>query len=638
MLTKIREKASGIFAWVIVAMITIPFALWGINSYFEGGGQSVVAEVEGVDIDLNTYQNALSERRRVMAQVLQQNLDSEFFESAEFKRQVLEGLIQNAAEASYAEASGYRISEELLGNRIRQLPYFQVDGQFDPDRYQEVVANAGMSVARFEQQQRQELISNQIRSAYTDSAFVTDEDINNVLRILGQVRTAEYVVIPANDPSREIKISEEDIATAYGKNKDQYFAPEMMRASYITLSVDRIAESIDVDEAELRQYFAENQSQYMTPEERRISHILIQVGDNADDAQVESALNKARELAGRARAGEDFAALAKQNSDDSGSAAKGGDLGVITSGVLVKPVEDAALALEEVGDISDPVRSRFGFHVISLTGYKPAVVAKFDEVKDQIESELKKQSAESRYLEEAERFTNIVYEQPESLEPAADDLNLEIQSTDWFSMDEGDGVAANQRFREAAFSEEVRVEGLNSEAFDFDANSMVALHRLESKDRRQLTLEEVRDQVREKLERTARIDAAHEHGEMLIKSLSEAEDWQTTLAAENLDPVSFDGTREDAYDPLSNELVDELFNVVVPTSNLPVVRGLNTTNGDYVVYRLTSITDADPAKADDARRAAVKNLLKNRQSEDVYLSYLQALREASDVTVFDDAL
>jgi peptidyl-prolyl cis-trans isomerase D len=635
-LTKIREKATGVFAWIIVIIISIPFALWGVNSYFEGGGQSVVATVEGVDIDLNTFQRAMSERRRVMAQVLQQNVGSEFFQSDTFRRQVLEGLLQNAAESSYAERRGYGVSDAILGQSIRELPYFQVDGQFDSQRYQDLVANAGMGIGQFEQQQRQELISDQIQSAFMASGFISDSDLDRTVSLLEQVRTIDHAVISANDPGLGAEVTDEMVREYFEANRDEFFAPDQMRVSYVVLSVDDVATAIEIDEEEARRYYQANETRFGEPEQRRVSHVLIALDADASEEADSAALETATEIAGRARAGEGFSELARQFSDDSGSAARGGDLGMLNRGSMVKPFEDAAFSLSSVGDVTDPVRSRFGYHVITLTEHRPADIRPFEQVRAEIEQELKRQVAESRYLEAAETFANVVYEQPESLIPAADDLQVEIQASDWFSRDVGEGIASNPRFRRAAFNDEVRLDGLNSEAFELDSNTMVALRQLESRERRQLTLEEAQDDIRALLMQSTRTEAARSLGESLVSDLRSGADWQVLMDEQGLVSDEFEGTRDDAFDQTGRELVREVFGLPAPLPGSPTLGGFTTMDGNYVIYRLTGVEEANPSEVDPERREAIRNVLLRRHSEELYLSFQEALRKQADIEVFED--
>ena len=638
MLTKIREKATGIIAYIIVGIISIPFALWGINSYFEGGGEAVVATVEDVEVDLNTFQQALAERRRVVTQVLQGSPGAEYFESAAFRNQVLEGLIQNTAQASWADEAGYRVSDEVLGQWIRDLPYFQSEGSFDSQRYQDLLANAGMSVSRFEQQQRQELISDQIRSAFAESAFVAPSDVDAVLVLLEQTRTADYAVLSANDPGIEVNVTEDEIREHFEADRESYYAPEQMRVNYVVLSVEKVAESVEVDEEEARRYYENNPGRFGRPEARRVSHILLQLPADADDEAVEAARAEAEELASQARSGADFAELARSHSDDSGSAANGGDLGVISRGAMVKPFEDAAYALQAAGEVTDPVRSRFGFHVIKLTELRESRTASFEDVRGEIEGELKRQLAESQYLENVETFSALVYEQPESLGPAADELGLEIQASDWFSEGAGEGIAQNPRFRSVAFSEDVRIDNLNSEAFELDPETTVSVHRLETRERRPLELAEVTDRIRQTLEAEARAEAVREKGERLLSALDDGASWDSIVEENGLDPVEFHGTRDDGADAETRALADELFTLSSPRDGNAVTGGLATANGNYVIFRLTEVIDGDPAAVSESRREEVRGLLLSRQSEGMYRNFQQALRENADVQVFEERL
>ncbi|MCZ7598924.1 MAG: peptidylprolyl isomerase [Gammaproteobacteria bacterium] len=309
-----------------------------------------------------------------------------------------------------------------------------------------------MSIARFEQQQRRELISEQIQSAFVDSAFVSERELDRAVALLEQERIAEYAVLPADDPDLEITVDDGQIGEYYESNRDAFVAPAQVRVEYLVLSLDEVAASITVDEDEIRQYYESNSARFGRPAERRASHVLINIAADADEAEVEAARQRAEEIAEQARAGADFAQLAREHSDDVGSAANGGDLGVINRGSMVQPFEEAVFDMDEAGAVGDPVRTRFGFHVIKLTGYRAAEVAPLEQVRGEIEEELKRQRAESQYPEQAETFATVVYEQPDSLDPAADALDLEIRTSDWFSADEGEGIAVNDRFRTVAFS------------------------------------------------------------------------------------------------------------------------------------------------------------------------------------------
>ena len=637
MLTAIKEKATGIFAWIIVTLITIPFALWGINSYFEGGGEAVVASAEGVDIDLYAYQNALAERRRVLTQIGRDDLDADYFDSREFKMQVLDGLIYDLAESSSAEELGFRVGAERLGDSIRSMAYFQTDGAFDARRYQDLVRNAGISVAQFEQQQRRQLVTEQIRSIFTETAIVTGHDVDRAIMLLEQTRAADYAILSAAELESTPAVTDDEIENEYRENRDAYFAPEQVMVEYLRISLAALAEAVVLDEREALDVYEEEKARFRAPETRRVSHVLVDLAEDAPEEAVREALSKAESIAERARKGEDFAELAKAESSDAGSASVGGDLGVIVRGAMVKPFEDAAYALTEAGQIGDPVRSRFGYHVVKLTELTPESVKPFEEVQAEIEAELRLRHAEEQYVEQVERLGSLVYEEPESLVPAADELQLEVMRSDWFSREQGPGIAAERRVRTVAFGEEVLLEGLNSEAFELDGNVTVALRRIDHKERALRSLAEVSDEIRASLEARARADALAARGEEIIARLTGGAAWDEVVEAAGLAAVAFDGGRAAAADAREREWVRELF-ALPDATELPHFDGMRLSDGDYLVYRLNEMVDGDPQTVDAARREQVRALIENRRSVGLYLGYRERLRARSDVQIYEDQL
>ena len=391
-----------------------------------------------------------------------------------------------------------------------------------------------------------------------------------------------------------------------------------------------------VSESELRQTYEDSVGRFGTPAERRVSHILIELPPDADEETLAEAESTASALAERARSGEDFAALAAEYSDDAGSANSGGDLGIITPGAMVQPFEEAVFSMQQTDEVAGPVRTRFGLHVIKMTEFSPADVSPFEEVKAELEQELRRQYAEQRYLELADRFSNTAYEQPESLDPVAEELQLELQTTEWFSRDEGQGIAANPRFRQAAFSEDVKLEGLNSEAFEIDGSMLVSVSRLEVRDQRQLSLDEVRAEVEAELRRERRSEAAAERGLELVEMLNSGTSWDDLVAEQGLVSAPFEGARDDALDVTSEALVREIFSL--PSGGLPKAGGTSLASGDFLLYQLDAVTDGDPATADESRRQAVRQLLTQRRGNELYAGYQDALLEGADVNVIEDQL
>ncbi|MEK9786393.1 MAG: SurA N-terminal domain-containing protein [Gammaproteobacteria bacterium] len=462
MLTAIKERASGWIAWALVILISIPFALWGINSYFEGASKVSVASVNGTDLEETMYQQALSEQRRAMVQLMGRNVDADYFASTPFKLQVLETLIDANLQAEYLRDRGYRLTDAQLSERIASFSAFQVDGQFDPVRYEQMVRNAGLTLEAFESQQRQQGAVDQLRAGLSNSSLVVPSMTERAVALLFQTRQAAYATLEMDPFDAMATVSDEAVRKEFDEHSDRYIQPEQIQVDFIRLAVDDLAAQAEVSEAELVAFYESNMERFTQPGSRSARHILLTVPEDASDDSIAQVKAEADQLIQRIRSGEDFADIARIASQDPGSAARGGDLGIIRPGTMAPAFEEAVFALAEA-EISPPVRTRYGWHVIQLTDLRESTTKPFDEVRGEIKAMLQREWAETKFVTMAEDFQNLIFEQPGSLLPAADFLGLTVSRSDWFSRDQGDGVAAEAMVREAAFNDEVRVDGIKSE-------------------------------------------------------------------------------------------------------------------------------------------------------------------------------
>ncbi len=637
MLTEIRSRATGWIAWFIVILISIPFALWGVNQYFEGPSTVAVALVDGDEIDQQTYRYALEERRAAMSRLFGADLDPNIANSPEFRRAVLNGLIDQRLLQSDADGRGYRIGDEQLNRFIRSSPQFQRDGKFAPDLYESAVRSLGLQLGDYEYRLRQQHTVDHIRISFTDSAFSTEVDLQHILRLALQRREFDYATIEPDRFRDDIEITESDIQRQYEENSVLYQTPEQIKVQYVTLSVTDLAENVTIGEEELLQAYETSRDRFRVPEQRRVSHILIAVKEEADEEAVNRALEKAQAITAEARGGADFATLARDNSDDPGSASKGGDLGVLVKGAMVPPFEEAAYSLKN-GEVSDPVKTRFGYHVIKVNDVTAESVKTFEQVRKQIEKEEKKRLAESRFIELAETFRNLVYEQPTTLEPVVEALDLNMQTTDWFSRDDGAGVAANPRVREAAFSDEVYLEGFNSETIEIDVNTLVALRKLESRPATPIPLDSLREQIEEALREERARNRVQQLGEELVDSLRNGDAWEAVLQKYDIQSTAVETTRLQHQQEPSREIIEAVFGEPRPSGDGAVYGGGSTAEGAYTLYRLRSVTDGDPSNAQPETVERFKELLTRRRGYDYFLSYQQGLRNAADITIFQEQL
>ncbi len=637
MLTAIKERASGWIAWALVLLISIPFALWGINSYFEGASKIAVASVNGVDVDETVYQQALSEQRRSLVQMMGRNVDAEFFASGPFKLQVLESLIDSQLQAEYLTDRGYRITNEQLSERIGAFPAFQSEGRFDPARYEMLLQNAGLSAEGFERQQRQQGAVDQLRIGLRETSLVVPAMTDRAIELLMQKRVAQFTILELQPFSEAVQISDDAARGEYEKNRDRYIQPPQMQVDYLALSVDALAAQAVVTTDAEQAFYDSNTDRFTRPGSRSASHILISVSRDAQEAEVAKARDKAQRLANQGRDGKDFAALAREHSDDPGSAGRGGDLGIIRSGTMAPEFEAAVFELNP-GEISDPVRTEYGWHVVMLTDLRESVVSSFADVRSEIRSLLAREWAEDQFMVMAEDFQNMVFEQPGSLEATADFLGLPIQRTDWFSRNAGEGIATHTVLREAAFSDEVRVDRMNSEMIEIDSDLLVAVHFADYRDQRQLDFEEVSKEITDSLAAQGAIAGQEDAANKLVDRLRAGAPWAGVLEEAGLPLYDLPQDAEDIADPDDQSVAQAVYAAPVPIAGQAVYGGARLDAGRYAVYRLAEVVPGNPDEINSEEREQIRSLIGARVGEELYTGASRALRSAANVEVFEENL
>lgn len=520
MLQTIRDRASGVVAYAIVILISIPFALWGINQYFGGGDALVVAEVNGNEIPLSAFTSQYQQQRRYLRSVMGGRLPPGYDEAA-LKRNVIQAMVREALLAEDLERAGYRVSDGELARFIASLPAFQNNGHFDRQRYERVLQSQRRSTAQFEAELRGQLRKSQFEDGLRQSSFLPKPLQQEYLRLKGQQRDIAYLVIPADMEQARKRVTEAQIESYYKDHPGRFQTPERVKLAYIELDEAKLLEDMDVDEAALRQFYEEQADRYVRPEQRRARHILIKPqvaeGEGASESR-EQARSQAQGLVERLRKGEDFAALAKEYSQDRLSSDSGGELGTITRGELDPKVDQALFALK-VDEISDPVETAGGFEILQVLEVIPAEQQPFEAVKERVEREYRQRQAERRFISMAEELLTLSYEQSDSLAPAAQALGLTIGTTDWVSRESGAGIAANPKVREAAFGEDVLQGGRNSDLVELSDTHVLVLRVAEHEPAQTRPLEAVREEIRDILAKEAAREAALEAGRKALERI-----------------------------------------------------------------------------------------------------------------------
>ncbi len=627
MLAKIREKTQGIIATFILALVGIPFILWGIGSYFDKGGSIAVAKVNGVEISQQMYRQRLETFRRGNPQI---------GDNPAIKNLIVESLIDEMLLVANADDGGYRVGDKQLAQIIETAAPFQSGGRFAPTLYQAWLRNQNLSSSQHEVRLRQNIVTSQREQGLSESAFVTEADLAAMVRLLKQERRVSYVIIDADSLQAKIGVSGQEIDDYYQANQELFRSAESVRVEYLALKVSDVGQQVQPTDEELRQAYNASAARYVIPEKRKASHLLVTLPIDAKEEDDKTARARIDGLAKQLRAGADFAALAKKNSDDKDSAAKGGDLGEVSAGFLPAELEAALNALKP-NQISEPVRTTYGYHLIKLTSYQPEQRRSYETVKKELIEQVRQRKGEERFYELAERFRNLVYEHPESLQPAAKDLGLTVQTSDWFTRSGGPGIAAQPRVAAAAFEPDVLSRQRNTDAIELNAETLVALHVIEHRPSVVRPLTDVRPAIERALKEQRSRDQARTLAEEWSKKLEQGAKLGELARAANVTVQSGKMLTREQTAGTDKRIVDAVFAAARPKDQ-PVVGQVDLARQGYAVFALEAVTDADPAKADAALKEKVRRQLAQRRGADYYASYRAGLRKAASVKINADQL
>ncbi len=624
MLHYIREKAQGWVAWLIVGLISIPFALWGLDSYLTGENNVVIATVNGDDINQTDLQQALQQYRNQMRNNLGDDFDPQMFQGSAVRLAIVDDLIEQRLILNAAKELGQRVPDGQIAEFIRSTEAFQVDGQFNMEQYQMVLGRAGFTPSIYEAQLRNDLLTQQLTQSIASSALASEHEVQRLLRLENQQRQIGYGVLSINSYLEQVAVDTDAAREYYQANKSAYSAPEQVSVSYLRLSADALAAEIEVDDSALKAFYADNREQFVGPEQRRASHILIEGNDAEAKAKIE-------DLAQQLKEGADFAELAKIHSQDPGSSEAGGDLGFFQRDVMDPAFEEAVFNLE-VGDISEPVQTEFGYHLIKLTDIDSPVGSDFADARDAVEQQYRRQQARQQFFDMADQLANLTYENPESLDIAAEALSLPIEKTDLFTRDGGsDSISAESKVVEAAFSDDVLNQDLNSPALELSETDLVVIRKDQYIPAKTLPYESVGPAIEEQLRYEAAIDLAIADGEAKIAEINDGK------AADNV----FDQSQWQApkfysrdNDEISEQVLQHAF--AMPRSQQQTVSGFTAENGNYIVVVLSAVKDGTDEEATDEQKQGLSENLVRLNANSEMAAFIASLREATDIEIFED--
>ncbi len=625
MLHFIRERAQGWVAWFIVGLISIPFALWGVNSYLTGPSDVIVANVNGEPIQQVEYQKALQQYKDRMRNMMGENFDPKIFEGFAVKQTVIDGLVEQKLLVSTGNELGQRVSDEALFNIIKSTVAFQKKGNFDADVYSLTLARVGLTPAQYEAQLRLDVITQELADNSQRTVIVTNHDINTLLKLENQTREIAYGVISAKDLLEDVIVTDDDVRNYYNEHLSDYMAPEQVVVDYVELSINDISKNIIVEESSLKTFYEENKEQFVGPEQRQASHILIE-GDDA--------LSIIESIQQRLDQGEDFAILAAEFSQDTGSVAEGGDLGLFERGVMDPAFEEAVFSMSAVGDVSGPVKTEYGYHLIKLTAIQASKGQSFAMAGEQVEALYRRYRAEDIFFEKAEKLADLSYENPDNLDVVAEELSLVIKTSPAFVKDGNSvGIAADRKVVSVAFSEDVLVNNLNSAVIELSKSDLLVLHKNKHITASQLPYESVAPAITEQLRYLSARDKAREKGEQILSSLKSGMAVDDLLKDEWHPRQSYARVSE----ALSSQVLDRAFSVARPDTQAPFI-GFTADNGNYIIVNVISAKDGVLSDASQEDRDGLKSHMVRTYGTSQLQALIDSLKENAEIELFKEYL
>ncbi len=630
MLDKLREGAQGKVAKVILGLIILSFALAGVGSYLNGPARTAPATVNGNDISAPALENAYrNERARMESQMgeafnqLAANPDY----MKQFRRGVLDRLIDQALIDDKARSLGLRVSDEQIKQAIVAMPEFAENGKFSNDRYLQLIRRAGMTPEMFRDSLRQDMVRQQLMGAVLGSEFALKGEAEQLDRLYNQTRDLRLIRLAASAYVDGIEVSDAEVEQFYKANSARFMNDETVKVDYLLLDAANLGKNIKVTEQDAQDYYDQHQDLFQRPERRQVAHILIPFGKDEKAAE-----QKAEAVLAKAKAGDDFAALAKADSSDTFSAKKGGELDWFEKGVMDPAFEKAAFALAKAGDLSAVVKSPFGFHIIKLLAVEPAKTKPFVDVMSDTIARLQSEKAKEQFFAEQQKMADSSFENPDSLDLTAEAMGLQVQSTGYFSQADAPVPLNDPKVLSVAFSEQLRDDNTNSDVIELADGKALVLHIMGHQPKAAKPLAEVKEQVITAIKHDKASEVARGKAQGLLDKLKAGENVQADLTALGLKVDTHTGVSRFAQE-MDQNLVTQAFRMPHPTDGKPSVELVTEANGDRVVVALDKV---NVIKEPSQMVSLLQGQLGQGKAQADYKSLIDELRKAAKIEYFTD--
>ncbi|BCT91241.1 peptidylprolyl isomerase [Lysobacter helvus] len=656
MLQKLREKTSGWIASVILGLLTIPFAFFGVEQYMQGRTETWAAKVEAPptwwegaptfwpastlwqreEISTQDFRTAFENARLRQRQQMGDQYDARAFDTPENKRALLDQLIDRKVLEMAADRAGIAVSNDRVAQAIATAPAYQVDGKFSRERYLFELSRSGQTAAQIENETRREEKVALLPESLAESAFATKSEVDRLITLTGEQRSVTYVQLPPAAPDTG-PVAGKEIDAFYRAHRGAYRAPEQVTIEYVELD----AASMPVppaDEATLRQRYADEKARLAGQEQRLVSHILVAVPANADAATQKAAEAKAAKIAADAKVpGADFAALARADSDDNISKAQGGDLGWVGKGGMPsKAFEDAVYAMQP-GEVRGPVKTEFGYHVILVREAKAGSQASFEDMRDQLAREQADADREHAFTDLGTKFIDAVYKNPTALRAAADSMKLPVKTLGPFSRGGGAGIAGNAAVQRAAFQESAIQDGTASDLIEIGPNHSVVLRVTQHLPEHDLPVAQVRAQIVAAIRSERAAKAVQARADAMIAKVRAGTPLAQVATAEQLVAVNAPELKRGAPmpDPATTEA---MFSVPAPAMGKATPGKTTLRNGSTVVFAVTAVVPGRANEASLQDRLLWQQQLSQWAGTGDAKAFIDDMRKSMQVDIAEDRL
>ncbi|RTZ63771.1 MAG: hypothetical protein DSZ29_06430 [Aquificaceae bacterium] len=626
MLQNIHDKAKGWLAYTVVFLISVPFALFGINSYLGGGDKLIAATVNGEEIPFRDVQNELLQQKQRLSSILGKLPAG--FDDKTLKSQALEGLINRILIRQEAENNGYRASDSEVFSIISKTGAFQKDGIFNQQKYEQLLASNRRNKVSYESGLRKDISNRQLFDGITQTSFIPTTQASFYQSLLNQERDFETYTLKLDDYKAQVKPTEEEIKSYYDTHSSQFMSEEKIKIAYVQLKVDDLLQSVSVSPEALQSYYDENAARYADPEQRKVAHILVKAGGDEEKAKKQAEALYQDISSGKTT----FEKAATENSDDKIAAEKSGDMGFFARGDRGAEFDKVVFSLQK-DQLSKPTKTAFGYELIKVSEIKPEVQKTLEEVRASVEKDYRQEEAEKLFQDQVEKLQTVAFENDGSLDPAAQAVGLEVKTSGWFTRSGGkEGFTALPKVIAESFTNSVLNEGKNSVLIEIsDVN--VAVIRLDSKEAAKLKpLAEVKDKIKQSIVDTKARELVITKGESLLAKLKSAGNWSVLSEnGLNVDAVkTFTAIKRKSSKP-SKDVVRKVFATHAPKENSVAYSNTILPVGDYVLIALKSVKDGE-SKLDDKSKNMFYDALSSRERNAI----IKALREEADVVIFPE--